>query len=101
MRGASHCAERPLLLVAAERTELRPSRVLLPMGLAEDGFVAAVAATSRAAFFTAFLDLAQRDFCAAVKTCNWCQRMAWVEMHLDAGTGLIIRGDINVWSSSA
>jgi hypothetical protein len=40
------------------------------MGLAEDGFVAAVAATSRAAFFTAFLDLAQRDFCAAVKTCN-------------------------------
>jgi hypothetical protein len=24
-----------------------------------------------------------------------------VEMHLDAGTGLIIRGDINVWSSPA
>jgi hypothetical protein len=39
--------------------------------------------------------------CAAVKTYNWCQMMAWVEMHLDAGTGLIIRGDINVWSSSA
>jgi hypothetical protein len=34
------------------------------MRLAEDGFMAAVAATSRAALFTAFLDLdlAQRDF---------------------------------------
>jgi hypothetical protein len=101
MRGASHCAERPSYSWPQSGRNCALRRFFFPMRLAEDGFVAAVAATSRATFFTAFQDLAQRDFCAAVKTCNWCQRMAWVEMHLDGGTGLIIRRDINVWSSSA